>query len=544
MECAINRSAAATGSTRPLDGEAKLRMVVEAETLKEGETIADVRRRHGVGRTCLFVARQRVREALEPRKPGPDQKQRELERLRQENKRLRERNEQLAAELGEVNDRLSRSVEVTTARIIATALTLLLCPVSTRKAHQVLVVAFGEHFAPADNTLAGWLLRYGRLARKIMADSAAALLVRSAAADEIYFHGKPILCAVETRSLAICALERAEDCTADTWEIVFDDFENLELVATDLGKGLLGAVDRSDAISQADMLHFGWLFPKVEAKLDEEAEEALATEARLRDHVNDPRCPGRKPHKALAEAEAITGRALGNLEAFLQAKELVRQAMSPWTADHRLATPMAQFRRLERAIELLDSIRAPRSGADRLTRTLCRHTHRLVAFLWSLWEHDVLLRRGSRWRPKRVIAAVGWHAGLLEAIKRAHGAERQRLIALLPRAGELRAEAFRQCRNAAAIETALLDRLRFLERSSSLAETINSKLRPLQAIKKQVSQPYLNLFALHHNLTPFERSDKRGCRSPYELLGVRLEGDEAGFLGVLLSAARREGLLK
>jgi len=80
--------------------------------------------------------------------------------------------------------------------------------------------------------------------------------------------------------------------------------------------------------------------------------------------------------------------------------------------------------------------------------------------------------------------------------------------------------------------------------TEALSETINSKLRPLQSIKKHVNQPYLNLFALKHNLTPIERSAKRGGQSPYALLGVRLEGDEDGFLGVLLSAARREGLLK
>ena len=69
------------------------------------------------------------------------------------------------------------------------------------------------------------------------------------------------------------------------------------------------------------------------------------------------------------------------------------------------------------------------------------------------------------------------------------------------------------------------------ERRASNAETDETVNRKVQA-------------AFQHNLTPIERSDKRAGKSPYEILGVRLEGDEDGFVGVLLAAARREGLLK
>lgn len=545
MDSACNNSVQTTTASRMIDSHVKLQMVVEAETLDEDETLASVRERYGVGRTFLYETRRRVREALRPRKPGPDPQRRELERLRRENQQLRQEKQRLERRLAEALDKLSRSVEVTKAKLVSTVMMLLLCPVSTRQAHQVLVVAFGEQFAPADNTLSGWLIQYGRLARKIMAESAAALLIRSVAADEIYFHGKPILCAVEPRSLTIAALERANDCTGDTWEIVLDDMPNLELVASDMGKGLLCAVDRTDAHSQVDKLHLGWLFPKVEARLDKRAQEALEWDELYRDHVNDPHCPGRKPHKKLAEAEEVANGALDDLEAFLRAKELVSEAMSPWTADHHLATPDSQLRLVERAIESLGTIQAPASGAVTLRNTLETHKRRLVAFTHHLWDLEVLPSRGSRWRPERVIAALGHHAGLVAAIKRTRAGDEQRqLLALLGKAAKLRAEAFRRCRNAAQVEAQLLDRLVYLERSSSLAENINSKLRPLQAIKKYVNQPYLNLFALQHNLTPIERSPKRAGRTPYEILGVHLEGDEKGFIGVLLAAARREGMLE
>jgi transposase-like protein len=546
MDLTVQPTPIAPRSARALDPAQRLDVIARAVVRSDADkTLEDIGREHGVGRTFLFEGRRRAEEALTPRRPGLDPRESELRRLRGQVEELRVDNGRLARELAEANDRLSRSVEVTPARLVLTALMLLLCPVSTRQAHQVLVVAFGARFAPADNTLAGWLLRYGRLARKVMAQSAAALLFRSLAADEIYFHGTPILCAVEPRSLAIAALERAGDCTGDTWEIVLDEFPNLELVASDLGPGLLCAVDRSDAHSQADLFHLGWLFPKVEAKLDTRAQDALTWDTLFRGHVTDPHCPGRKPLKALAEAEADTARALDDLEAFLQAKELVHQAMTPWTTDHRLATPRSQLGLVKRAIGLLGTIKAPGSGAATLRSTLEKHKHRLVAFTRHLWNIEVHVRQDSPWRPKRVIAALAWHAGLADAITRARDTEtRQRLAALLPRASRLRAEAFRHCRNASQVEAQLLDRLSHLERSSSLAETINSILRPLQAIKKHVNQPFLDLFALQHNTTPFERSDTRAGMSPFQMLGVHLEGDEDGFVGVILAAARREGLLK
>jgi hypothetical protein len=53
----------------------------------------------------------------------------------------------------------------------------------------------------------------------------------------------------------------------------------------------------------------------------------------------------------------------------------------------------------------------------------------------------------------------------------------------------------------------------------------------------------LNLIALKHNLMAFGRSAERQWQSLYRIPGVRLEGDEDGWLGVLMAAARREGLL-
>jgi hypothetical protein len=451
----------------------------------------------------------------------------------------------LSGELSELRAKLSRSVEVTASRIVATALMLLLSPVSTRRAHAILVVAFGERFAPADNTLSRWVLKYGRLARKILSESGASLLIRYLAADEIYFHRKPVLGAIEPRSMAIAALERSQDSQGASWEIVFDKFPNLKLMSSDMGKGLLAGIDRLDGASQVDLLHFSWLWPEVGKNLSHRAEEALKSESLYRDHVYDPHCPGRKPWKKLAEAEAVTAQCLDDYEDYLTAKELFYQAMSPFDSSYNLATKHSQLELIDRAIELLRRIKAPRSGAKKLAKSLETYRERLVAFTSALWDIDVRLRTGSKWNKKRVIAALGFYQGVVYALKKARDqGKKSHLCSLLPRACELRSEAFKHCENVHEVEAALEQEVANPLRSSSPAECINSKLRKYEVILSHVNQPMLNLIALEHNLTPFERSEKRAGLSPYEMLGVRIEGDEGGFLGVLLSRAERDGLLK
>jgi hypothetical protein len=62
-------------------------------------------------------------------------------------------------------------------------------------------------------------------------------------------------------------------------------------------------------------------------------------------------------------------------------------------------------------------------------------------------------------------------------------------------------------------------------RSSSLVETVNSPLRTLQQIHRNLSQPLLDLYALRYNMTPFGNGRRRRGCSPYQRLGVDLGTD-------------------
>jgi len=530
---------------RSLDVDQRLHVIARATLMTEGETLEEIGQRHGVGRTLLYEGRKRASAALAPRKPGPDPDGGERRRLRTQVAELREERDRLARELAAAQKRRSRSVEITAARIVSVALLLLRSPVSTRRAHAILVVAFGERFAPADNTRSRWVLKYGRLARKIMAESAASVMIRFLAADEIYFHGKPVLCAVAPRSMVIAGLELSSDSKGDRWELLLDDFPNLELVVSDRGKGVVAGIDRTDAASQTDLLHFSWRWPKVDQRLWEPAEQALTGDAHYREHVYDPPCPGRKPWKKRLAAEEEAGRCLDDDEAYLSAHELFDQARSPFDANHCLATERSQLRLRDRATALLRTLAAPRSGAKKLADRLESYSWRLVAFTKTRWDIDVRLREGSKWRQRRVIAALGFYQGVLPDLASARSSwTKKHLGSLLPRACALRAEAYEHGENAHEVEAMLEQKVNTPLRSSSPAECINSITRKLENILSHVNQPLLNLVAVEFNLTPFERSEKRAGRSPYGILGVHIEGDDDGFLGVLLSRARREGILK
>jgi hypothetical protein len=57
------------------------------------------------------------------------------------------------------------------------------------------------------------------------------------------------------------------------------------------------------------------------------------------------------------------------------------------------------------------------------------------------------------------------------------------------------------------------------KRASSLVECFNSILRPIQQVKKRVTQEFLWLKALHHNTKTFKQGKRKG-KSPFQLLGI------------------------
>lgn len=93
-----------------------------------------------------------------------------------------------------------------------------------------------------------------------------------------------------------------------------------------------------------------------------------------------------------------------------------------------------------------------------------------------------------------------------------------------------------ECVNLDVVAEALRRELRFPKRSSSGVESLNSKLRVLQMVHRNVSDEMLGLVALAWNLTIRKHSGRRRGESPYGMLGVDIGQAGKTWFDVLLDA--------
>jgi hypothetical protein len=328
--------------------------------------------------------------------------------------------------------------------------------------------------------------------------------------DEIFFHGTPVLVAVEPQSMALLHCRREADRSGETWHKALVPFAALEAVVRDAGSGLsagLAALDAQRRQAQRpplddglDVFHtareaqrlLGRLWRGVEKQWGA-AEEADRRVAQAKQHGHDARGPA-------ALARAAWAKAFGGLGWYLHWEGLWRRAAAAlelFRPDGRLNDRAWAEAELQAVCAELGSSywkklrgylqdRRTLSFLDRLQRRLTQAEPRaeLRAELVELWR---LERRGG--------------PAALEAVQRAVCA------GLAPDWG-VSSE-----RVGAVLEGVV--------RASSAVECVNSILRMHQGRQRTVTQPLLDLKRLYWNLRPFRSGKRRDC-CPYELLGLAL----------------------
>jgi hypothetical protein len=85
----------------------------------------------------------------------------------------------------------------------------------------------------------------------------------------------------------------------------------------------------------------------------------------------------------------------------------------------------------------------------------------------------------------------------------------------------------RRSENFAEVQQQVEAALDAVVRASSAVECFNSLLRPYVSVKKHLSQGFLALIALYHNMRPL---NQRGNQTPLQLAGVELGDDDWGRL--------------
>jgi hypothetical protein len=460
----------------------------------------------GCSRQSLYDHADKVQQALtDVRHPGPcrDALLQQVEQLQQDNRRLRE---QLAGRIELGQPRRRRLAAITSAMGL-----------SLSQIAEVFAVLLdgqpkdaGRTAPPGRATIGRWVLAACLLAGVALRvlDAHSRTLAKVLCLDEIFFHGKPVLVAVEPHSMAVLLCDKAADRSGLTWQRALQPFSGLEHAVADAGTGLqagLRALQRDRRTDQPltvglDVFHLekearqvlGWLWRKVEA-LWHKAEKA------------DARVEAAQPHQR--------GGRLAHARAAWDAVESYWSWYERWEATWtRLKGALQLFRPDGRLNDRAWAAAEIRAACERLPGPKWRkvrrmaNDRRLLAFLDRLQTQLVeaepcpLVREAlvELWRLER----QGGQAALTQAVA-------QQLVVICL------ATDWQQAYARVSVV------LGGVVRASSAVECVNSVLRMQQGRHRNVSQAMLDLKRLYWNCREV-KAGKREGKCPYQHLGVAL----------------------
>jgi hypothetical protein len=498
------------------------RLEIALEYLKQGGfygVVTDLANAYNTNRQRVYDILDRVLEAFRQKLPGPTPKP--TEAIEKRNAELEAENAGLRARIQELEAKQENSIEVTRQRVRDLSLTLAVLPVSYRDIRDVVGLAYGKKYAPSEATLCGMVQDYGVIAGLILLDEEVTSKFLSACVDEIFFHQTPILTVVELDSMAVGACERSQDRTGESWHAVLSHFPNLDYIISDQAKGIAKGIHLTAGIPgtiqhQRDLYHFLIEVSRTTRRLETCLEKLLkAEEQTWQDWIQ-----GRIYVKTVEKIETTVIRQLELMEQYYQALELLDFAFSPMTSDHQVNAREHGRQILSDVIQRLKSLPELQLGIDDLVKTLEKRAPGCLIFLdqlqHELWVIPVELGEDSQFTAGEMRELAIQEVCLEHAM--ADDPSDEVLCTYRDLWGKIRSlkklvPAFLQ------VVSTVRRILYHPKRASSLVECFNSILRPIQQVKKHVTQEFLWLKALHHNMKTFKQGRRKG-KSPFQLLGV------------------------
>ena len=325
-----------------------------------------------------------------------------------------------------------------------------------------------------------------------------------AAADEIFLGRRPLLLMVEPLSLLISGAVLAEGRGAEHWEPVFTAMEALERVVADRAQGIAAGAREAGVELGADLWHLLHRGRRWLANVERGCYRKIAA------------CYGKT-----AKAEPCDA-ALGEFDRLEALFRRVRQAFDYTTPDGRLNTAgrardvveeaLAAMGRTEKGRRLavhLCGLRDPRAFA---------HLEVLEAGLASLCLEHVGPDREAA-LARLVAETLAWRRSDKTPV---HELAKASCESLADR-----------------VELAVLGVVDLAVRSSSAVEGVNARVRLVQVARKRLSEEFIYLLAVYHNLKPFGRGSVRAGSTPAQLGGLELPTDD--WLALLDLAADAAG---
>jgi hypothetical protein len=352
----------------------------------------------------------------------------------------------------------------------------------------------------------------------------------SLSGDEIYSQGEPNLLVVGNESLYVYELIRQPDCTAETWGCVLLNYAQCPQFNSDAGVGLAGGVKLAEMpIHQLDWDHILRPMWGQAARCEAQAYDAMTayetrlilfnranSSGRLAQHLNVLDRLESEMTTRIARADAYRTLAEQADAEFGLIERSTGEVRDPHFAAQRLRALGQQFKQWPGAIY------------EKVSSYFCN----LAA---GLFGYVPVLQRAmqpliDRWGTSGVQALTRvWQS---EADARRHarsGVEQQRLnqvwVTCLDNACATLGD---QLWSAWDEVAALLGKV---WRGSSLAECVNSKLRPVLNRRDQTDPGCLALFQFLHNTHVFARG-KRAGHSPAQLVHLDVPADPLTLLGL------------
>lgn len=339
-------------------------------------------------------------------------------------------------------------------------------------------------------------------------------------ADEIFQGRKPCLTLVDGRSFLVLNLTPADSRDATTWGVTY--LELLERgirfhdLASDGGTGLLAGVKEAQLAVplRPDLFHLLQDAYRLTRRLESAAYKAINTAERARRAELEAqglicrRGPRLKIKTTLAQAEVEEAQAIAVFDAWEWLLGEIRRALEPFRPDGQLVSVAAVQATLLTALGLLEEL-----GHKEIT-----------AFVADLWQ-----------KMPQLLAPLTWLEQQLAGVFHDLDVDSQAFILWVWQHRQALGVDITTDMPVAlqAVSQAVWDTLGLFHRSSSLAESLHSWLRPYLQIHRGMPKwllPLLQLFWNHHQ---FERG-KRAGSSPLELAGVEQAPALAEVLGQLL----------
>lgn len=443
-------------------------------------------RRHGHGQVTAFLAGEGVPRSTAYRwklevqwalGDGPE----EVRRLRAELDDQRRALEGLASAktLGDLREPGRERAFVVTAAVLGNSDTevadLLELAGGRRLSHQTVHRYVAEASAKARRAYQRWFAGVGEVA----------------APDELFLGRRPLLLMVEPLSLLISGALLADRRRAEDWEPVFAAMESLERVVADRGQGIAAAAKQAGVERGADLWH---LLHGARQKLGGfERACYRELEAAYRD--------ASKMKEAEASCEEFD-----RLEGLFRR---IRQALDYTTADGGLNTAPRAKAVVEESLAAMRQTKKGRRLAASLAglREACAFAHLevLEAGLGELGLEQVGPDREAT-LAALVGETIAWRRRDKTPVHELAQASTDRL--------------------ADRVELAVVGVVDLAVRASSAVEGVNARVRLVQVARKRLSEDFIYLLAVYHNMKPFGRGSVRAGRTPAELAGLELPTDD------------------